>query len=380
MIALFALLAILQTTLAAYSTNGPKMVAYWGQSSGKSLAAHCEKGDIDIIIIGFVNNFKGSQVSYNFAGNLVSTIAKDINTCHEHNVKVFLSLGGGEGAYTATTDSASATAKELYSMFGPKGTVFDGAKIDGFDLDIEKGSGSENAGYPELVSELKKSFGSDLLVSAAPQCVYPDAHIGDAVSKADIDMIFIQFYNNECSLDKKFNWSKWSSSRAGFANPNMKMYIGLPGDEAAAPAGGYVPASKTPELAASAIKDPAFGGFMVWDANVAEANDDYIGKLKKGILGRLKPTLATRPRIGVPVSKPVVAEDPETSVNLPKPKVTNVPGDYPQNIQNFKSIYSSSLLVISRAPLSVATGSSGAVSSAPAANYDGAYVTDSNGW
>lgn len=275
---------------AAYSANGKNVAVYWGQGTGeKDLGTYCSSGNIDIVLISFVNNFQGSSVSYNFGASCSSatcpTIAKGIKTCQSKGVKVILSMGGATGSYGISGSSdASEVADKMYELFGPSGSVFSGATIDGVDLDIEAGT---TTGYTDFVTAIKKKFGSDFLVTAAPQCVFPDASIGETLKNANIDIAFIQFYNNPCALDKTFNWDTWTKAVSSYKNTNMKLYIGLPGSSSAA-GSGYVDLSTVKSKASASLSASNFGGFMVWDAvrgtnNVVDGTS-FIGGLKK-ILG-----------------------------------------------------------------------------------------------
>lgn len=99
---------------------------------------------------------------------------------------------------------------------------FDDAIIDGFDLDIEN---NNPTGYAALVTKLREYFGNDeYYISAAPQCVYPDASVGDALANSYIDFAFVQFYNNPCGVDKGsgFNWDTWKDYATN-TSPNKTL-------------------------------------------------------------------------------------------------------------------------------------------------------------
>jgi len=72
-------------------------------------------------------------------------------------------------------------------------------------LDIEKGP---ITGYTQFVRTLHGLMDSDntkdYIITAAPQCVYPDKYMGPATGKPLIevpgmlDELYVQFYNNYC--------------------------------------------------------------------------------------------------------------------------------------------------------------------------------------
>ena len=132
-------------------------------------------------------------------------------------------------------------------------------------------------------------------ITAAPQCPYPDANIGEALNEAHFDAVYVQFCasyllhhaasgrfadlsfphaidNNYCGLDHKseFNfatWDNWAKTKS--ANPDVKVYIGAPASSKAA-GEGYVSASTLASYVAEVQqKYSSFGGVMLWDADTA---------------------------------------------------------------------------------------------------------------
>lgn len=148
-------------------------------------------------------------------------VAASIKTCQSRGKKVLLSLGGAAGIY-GFTDDAQATqfAKIIWEMF-LGGTApgwprpFGDAVLDGIDLDIEAGTGTV---YAAFVTGLRALYsgtasnpsGRQFLVTAAPQCPFPDAWVGDALAKSWFDYVWVQFYNNYCSAaGGNFNFNVW---------------------------------------------------------------------------------------------------------------------------------------------------------------------------
>lgn len=193
-------------------------------------------------------------------------ITLDIKTCQSKGKKILLSIGGAAGAYGFSSDSQAKTfAQTLYDMFGGgdhKYHPFDDAVVDGFDFDIEGGG---STGYATLSKTLKSLSDDKLLITAAPQCPFPDAMLGDALNNAVFDAVFVQFYNNYCSPSgNSFNfdsWDKWASSTS--KNKDVKVFLGLPGSSTAA-GSGYLPFDQIKTAVASAQKFDSYGGVMFW--------------------------------------------------------------------------------------------------------------------
>lgn len=115
--------------------------------------------------------------------------------------------------------------------------------MDGVDLDIE---GGLTTYYADFVTEIRRLMNTDAsrayLITGAPQCPYPDTFMGpgrsymvlDAVPQ-EFDYLFVQFYNNYCSIDqaKYFNssinsWFNFSVSTKSKFGKGPKIFIGLP--------------------------------------------------------------------------------------------------------------------------------------------------------
>ena len=177
---------------------------------------------MDIIPIGFVNIFPdqaggpgnnygnacGSPLWVSPSGQQTqmltecSQIAEDIKTCQAAGKKIFASIGGAApgGNLLASKASAVAFADFLWGSYGPLqdptlkqfprpfGTD---TIVDGFDMDVESGPDSF---YSDLVNELRAKFatspGKKYYISAAPQCVVPDAHLDEAIQNSSIDYLY----------------------------------------------------------------------------------------------------------------------------------------------------------------------------------------------
>lgn len=311
------------------------VVLYWGQNSAgtqKSLGSYCQSTDADMYVISFLTDFP--KTGMNIVGcndffpgtNILNcpNLAGDIKTCQGLGKKVLISLGGAVGTYGFTSDSqAEDYADTLWNLFGG-GTSstrpFGDAVIDGFDLDIEN---NNNVGYAALTNKLRQNFaGGNYYITGAPQCVYPDASLGDALEHGYFDFVFVQFYNNPCGVDKAgFNWNTWRDYAASSRNPNVKIYLGIPGSSSAAGSGYTLPGGI--ETIVSKIKgDSCFGGIMMWDASQAFSNmiqgTSYCAAMKNALGGDSSPA-PQQPESQPASSSPRTTAAPTTAANSPQP-------------------------------------------------------------
>jgi len=273
------------------------MVGYWGQCSAGnegSLASYCSGSTYDIIVIGFMPQFgSGGDISINFAGhcwqtfpgtNLLhcSDIGRDIQTCQSQGKRVFLSLGGGEGNYgLSSDDQGNQLAQTVWDMFlggWTNNRPFDSAKLDGIDLDIEKGDPSHYGAFVNTLSNLfNKDTSKRYYISAAPQCPFPDAFDGpyswgSALDQGKVDYIWVQFYNNlpTCGLPNPFNyhtWSNWAQNHS----PKTRVVVGVLGANSGG--AGFIDANGLQRALGGVRWDGQFGGVMVWDVSLAAQNN-----------------------------------------------------------------------------------------------------------
>lgn len=151
------------------------------------------------------------------------------------------------------------------------------------------------ANYEYFVTKLRSLFpsGGNYYISGAPQCVIPDARLGNALSKSWFDFVFVQFYNTlMCNTREGYNgltassttftfdnWVTWLKGNS--KNPAFKIYLGMPAGV------GGAPNDPTSFLSPSEANDlithyknkhsDVFGGVMLWEATV-NANNPYCGK------------------------------------------------------------------------------------------------------
>ncbi|KAG5100259.1 hypothetical protein JHK82_045311 [Glycine max] len=250
---------------------------YWGQNGGEgTLAEACNTRNYQYVNIAFLSTFGNGQTpQLNLAGhcdpnnNGCTGLSSDIKTCQDLGIKVLLSLGGGAGSYSlSSADDATQLANYLWQNFlggqtgsGPLGNVI----LDGIDFDIESG-GSDH--YDDLARALN-SFSSQrkVYLSAAPQCIIPDAHLDRAIQTGLFDYVWVQFYNNPSCQYSSGNtnnlinsWNQWITV------PASQIFMGLPASEAAAPSGGFVPSDVLTSQVLPVIKQSSkYGGVMLWN-------------------------------------------------------------------------------------------------------------------
>ncbi|KAH1206850.1 Acidic endochitinase [Glycine max] len=253
------------------------IAVYWGQNGGEgTLAEACNTRNYQYVNIAFLSTFGNGQTpQLNLAGhcdpnnNGCTGLSSDIKTCQDLGIKVLLSLGGGAGSYSlSSADDATQLANYLWQNFlggqtgsGPLGNVI----LDGIDFDIESG-GSDH--YDDLARALN-SFSSQrkVYLSAAPQCIIPDAHLDRAIQTGLFDYVWVQFYNNPSCQYSSGNtnnlinsWNQWITV------PASQIFMGLPASEAAAPSGGFVPADVLTSQVLPVIKQSSkYGGVMLWN-------------------------------------------------------------------------------------------------------------------
>jgi len=287
------------------------LTGYWGQDGGgdePTLINTCNDPSWDILIISFIDVFGSNQpihldlsdhCSDTFPGSRLlhcPAVGDDITQCQSMGKKILLSLGGADGSYgfTSTADAQS-VAKVIWDMFlGGNSTTrpFDSGIIDGVDLDIES---NDPKYYADFITTLRGLYSTDksrtYYITGAPQCVYPDASLGPdsstlhntALSHAWFDWVNIQFYNNDCGVNKyprvDFNYVTWAKNLpVDNPNPSVKIVIGLIASSQAG--GGYVPASTVASIIQTYNQSAQLAGVMMWDVGSAIKNSNYQKQIK----------------------------------------------------------------------------------------------------
>ncbi|CAN0825582.1 Acidic endochitinase [Linum grandiflorum] len=267
---LSAILAIL-----AMVSEAGRISIYWGQNDDKegTLAETCATRNYHYVNIAFLSAFgNGQKPEINLSGHCDPTnsgcagLSSDIKSCQAKGIKVLLSIGGGAGGYDlASTHDAEQVAGYLWDNFlgGHSSTRPLGpAVLDGIDFDIEGGKGKH---WDHLARSLK-GHDQNVMLTAAPQCPFPDAWIGSALQTGLFDYVWVQFYNNppcQYSSGSITNledvWKQWTS-----AIPAKKIFLGLPAAPDAA-GSGFIPASDLKSQILPVIKDSSkYGGVMLW--------------------------------------------------------------------------------------------------------------------
>ncbi|KDP44396.1 hypothetical protein JCGZ_20076 [Jatropha curcas] len=274
-ISLSILLPLILTLIPGSDAGG--IAIYWGQNGNEgTLAETCATGNYDFVNIAFLPTFGNGQTPrIDLSGhcdpysNGCTGLSSDIKSCQAKGIKVMLSIGGGAGSYyLASTQDAKQVAAYLwnnflggYSSSRPLGP----AVLDGIDFDIEGGT---NQHWDDLSRFLKaySKKGKEVYLTAAPQCPFPDAWVGNALKTGLFDYVWVQFYNNPpCQYSSgsitnlEEAWKQWVSSI-----PANKIFLGLPAAPDAA-GSGFIPIEDLTSQILPAIKGSAkYGGVMLW--------------------------------------------------------------------------------------------------------------------
>ncbi|KAF3088671.1 hypothetical protein TWF569_009974 [Orbilia oligospora] len=339
------LLTFIPQFALGFDIQGTNNVAlYWGQNSAQispqpPLKSFCARPDVDILILSFIailySNEKipilnqatqqCSQAPGSSGGQVVCPeLAQEIEYCRGQGKKVLISLGGATAGYEIQSpDEAAAAAKQIWDTYlggGKDGMVvrpFGDVEVDGVDLDLESPPGQEGMHWPVFIdtirsfyqSEVGRNGKNDYLITASPQCVYPDVILSPALrdKRSWFDMLFIQFYNNFCAPTNpsSFNFNEWAEwARSSSLNPSIKLFLGAPASPSAAPAGGFTPLETLLEVASDSMEDcenarifwnsdttaasknssspyNPFGGIAFWDASWT--TPEYTAATKSGL-------------------------------------------------------------------------------------------------
>ncbi|KAH7061534.1 putative class III chitinase [Macrophomina phaseolina] len=339
-----ALLTVSHGVEAGFNAVARDNVAvYWGQNSyGASsgslaqqrLSSYCAGTDgpyshdkintnriIPLAFMTVITDFYGQpQINFANQGNkctvfsgtalfYCSELEEDITTCQQtHGKTITLSIGGAtysEGGFSSTSE-AQAAAELVWATFGPnqnKSITSDGTKIyrpfgdasvDGFDFDFES-TVSNMAPFAQALRSLmdatEATDGKHRLLTAAPQCPFPDAADDQFLSGAlavKMDAVFVQFYNNYCgvqsfvsgsSTQNNFNFEAWDKWAKSSKNPAVKVFLGVPASSTAA-GSGYLSTSALKPIIDYCMTFPSFGGVMMWDVSQAYANSGFLAAIK----------------------------------------------------------------------------------------------------
>ncbi|XP_066314668.1 acidic endochitinase-like [Miscanthus floridulus] len=285
-------LALLLVATMVGSTSAGNIAVYWGQNGNEgTLADTCNSGLYAYVILAFLTTFGNGQTPVlNLAGHCdpgsggCTGLSSDIQSCQSQGIKVLLSIGGASGSYgLSSTDDANSVADYLWNSYlgGSDGSTrpLGAAVLDGVDFDIENG---QSAHYDDLANALKGK--GSVLLSAAPQCPYPDASLGPALQTGQFDNVWIQFYNNPgCAYANGDDtnlvnaWSTWTSSvTAG------SFYLGVPASTQAAGSGYIDPGTLTGTVIPAIQGVGKYGGIMVWN-RFYDVQNNYSSQVKGSV-------------------------------------------------------------------------------------------------
>ncbi|CAA6653966.1 unnamed protein product [Spirodela intermedia] len=264
----------------ASQAHGGQIAVYWGQGNNKNegtLRQTCETGRYSYVIIAFLNEFgEGRAPKLNLAGHCdpasggCISVSDGIRACQGRGIKVLLSIGGGVGSYgLSNPNDAQQVASYLWnnflggqSNFRPLGN----AALDGIDFDIEQGSDVFYGDLGRALKNLGQQAGKTVLLSAAPQCPFPDRFLGRAINTGVFDFVWVQFYNNPpCQYS---NGTPAGSGRHGQTTGPTSHRQGVPGASRcpAAAGSGFLPPQVLISQVLPAIKSsPKYGGIMLWN-------------------------------------------------------------------------------------------------------------------
>lgn len=274
----------------AASDAATAISVYWGQNGAEgSLAKTCGTGRYATVIMAYLSQFgDGRTPVLNLAGHCnpsgggCAGLRDDISSCQVGGVKVLLSIGGPMAGYSlSSTSDAQSVAAYLWDAFlGGAGAAssqrpFGDAVLDGIDLHIVSASGY----YDDLAKSLASLYKGDsegrrYLLTASPQCPYPDAYLGAALATGLFDHVWVQFFNNpSCQYsgagnDVMMSMSKlrsaWANWTQGLPSASI-LFLGLPASGAAAPSGGYVDPQDLVLHVLPAVSGSAnYGGIMLY--------------------------------------------------------------------------------------------------------------------
>ncbi|KAJ3695178.1 hypothetical protein LUZ60_000555 [Juncus effusus] len=288
------LIPLLLSLLATWAHAG-SIAVYWGQNGNEgTLKSACDTGNYKFVILSFLATFgNGKTPVLDLAGHCnpssgsCKKLTSDIKACQAKGIKVFLSIGGGAGSYTLSSASdAQNVAKYLWNNYlggSSSKRPLGSAVLDGIDFDIEIG-GTKN--YDKLAKSLSafSTKSRKVYLSAAPQCPFPDAHLGNALSTGLFDYVWVQFYNNApCQYSNgdisklTSSWETWTSKIKA-----TKIFLGLPASSTAA-GSGYIPPNTLKSKVLPAIKGSSkYGGIMLW-SRFQDIQNKYSNQVKSSV-------------------------------------------------------------------------------------------------
>ncbi|KAF7900211.1 uncharacterized protein EAF01_007513 [Botrytis porri] len=342
---LAGIIASIPSAMAGFDPTSQSNVAvYWGQNSygqgsgafvQQRLSHYCQNTEINIIPLAFLSSINTPVLNFANQGDPCTVISgstlfycseleADITTCQKtYGKTIMLSVGGAtytEGGFTST-QAATTAANNLWSWFGPdtSGDIrpFGTAVIDGFDFDFESTVSNMPAFGNQLRSLMDTDKNKTWLLSAAPQCPYPDAADGPMLAgTVSFDIVWVQFYNNYCgvqsfvpgaSTQNNFNFDTWDNwAKTVSLNPKVKVMLGIPSNTGAG--AGYTSGAALASVIAYSKSFSSFGGVMMWDMSQLYANIGFLDAVNADL---------GKPAVTVPVTTSTI-----TSTSTSKSSIT----------------------------------------------------------
>jgi chitinase len=248
------------------------------------------------VIIGFLSTFGGGRTPVlDLAGHCnpsvvggCTSLLLDIQSCQAQGVSLLLGIGGAGGNYSLSSASdAKSVATYLWDNFlgGDSSSSslslrvrpFSSAVLDGIDFSTSR----LVSHLDDLAKSLKSLGGGTLVLTAAPQCPYPDASLGAALATGLFDYVWVQFYNNpRCDYQQsgdvstlRASWNKWTQFL-----PSASVFLGLPASQDAAASGYIDPKAFVSRVLPVVDGSANFGGVMLWN-RYYDNNTGYSAKL-----------------------------------------------------------------------------------------------------
>lgn len=66
------------------------------------------------------------------------------------------------------------------------------SNFDSVDFDLEGGSGTGMIAFAQRLRTLMNGGGKKFYLTAAPQCVFPDAYVGSIINAVPFDAVYVQ--------------------------------------------------------------------------------------------------------------------------------------------------------------------------------------------
>jgi chitinase len=283
------LFCFLASSLIPHSKGEGKVGIYWGQAVSSSevvessLKETCATGTFGYVAIAFLDiTADGSAYLLNLTTHCNSLtgdctqLSSEITYCQELGVKVLLSIGDLLRRLNLTSATyTQPLAEYLYNSFlagNSSSRLLGDAVLDGVEVVVDGGSPKIYEGLAEYLKEYSTTE-NPIFLAAAPQCDYPETF-----DSSSFDIVWPQFYNDDCSLTT--SWDEWAAKTEA-----AKIAVGLPAAEDAA--SGYMTANDViTRVLPLAKTSPKYGGVMLWNRYWDIANGNYSAEIMPYVVGQ----------------------------------------------------------------------------------------------